>query len=88
MDLGTGLNDGDIVPCRYVTGIEPLDGADNLECKLTKATSVAAGQSAKVRITGFKAIATDTAVTIHIVDVTNPVTADITGDVTVTTYGI
>lgn len=88
VDLGTGLNDGDVIPCAYVSGIAPLAGQDNIVCKLTKATGVGSGLSASIRVTGFAAIASGTTCNLQIANIENPVTGGITGDVTVTTYGI
>jgi hypothetical protein len=69
VDLGTGLNDDDIVPCRYISGILPVIGSDNITCKITKATAIAVGNEVRVRITNFQAIDAQTLIKIGVVDI-------------------
>jgi hypothetical protein len=88
VDLGTGKNTNDVIPCRYIKGIEPATGLTNITCKLVKAGSVAVGQSAKVRITGFKKILTSTAVEFHVMDVANPDANNAKGNVTVSLFRV
>lgn len=86
-DLGTGGQSLDIIPCKAILNIAPVNG-DNLICRLITASSVSPNTYATVRVTNFQIIYLNVPVTIHIANIQNPVTPGITAFVTVATYQI
>lgn len=86
-DIGTGKSDLDIIPCKAIQNIAPVDG-DNLTCRLIKASSVQTSTYATVRVTNFGIIYLNVPVTIHLADLQNIETQDILASVTVATYQI
>ena len=86
-DLATGSEDLAVVPCRAIKNIKPVDG-DNLNCRLIRAGQVDPSTYATVRVTNFQIIYKNVPVTIHIANVSNPQTEDISVAVTVVSYSI
>ena len=86
-DLGTGLQTLDVVPCKAIQNITPVNG-DNILCRLITAGSVATNTYATVRVTNFQIIYLNVPVTIHIANIQNPGTPDVPAAVTVATYQI
>lgn len=86
-DLGTGLGLLDVIPCKGIQNITPVDG-DNLLCRLIPADSVATYTYATVRVTNFQIIYLNVPVTIHIANVQNIETEEIPASVTIATYQI
>ena len=86
-DLGTGREELEVVPCRAIKNIKAVDG-DNLNCRLMRAGQVDTSTYATVRVTNFQVIYKNVPVTIHIANISNPQTEDVSISVTVVSYSI
>jgi hypothetical protein len=86
-DLGTGKNDGDVIPCRAISNTDYVSGY-NLLCRLFKAPAVSPTDYAVVRITNFKYLFSTVPYTIHVADIANPITPDVSFYVIIDTYSI
>lgn len=82
-----GGKDLDIVPCKAIKNIQPVDG-DNLTCRLITTDSTSPNTYATVRVTNFGIIYKNVPVTLHLANITNPSTPEISISLTVVTYSI
>ena len=86
-DLGTNKTYLEIIPCKGIQNIFPVNG-DNLLCRLIPASSVSPNSYATVRVTNFEIIYLNVPVTIHLANLQNLETPNIDAAVTVATYQI
>jgi hypothetical protein len=81
LDLGTGKATGDTVTCKGITNITAV--SSNLTCKLTLGAARGTTDYAYVSVTGFNALPSGTAVTLHLAGLQHVDTGGLSPTVTV-----